>query len=321
MDQEIKIKNIMKRRIYLTLSFFVISVLIGCTSSTSDSELNVDIENRGYSNPSRLVSAHWLETNLEEDNIVIIDVRKAEDYAAGHIPGAVNLLAKTTFQADNENGVKGMLPSGDHIAALLSSVGVKPTDTIIIYDGIKNLWSSRGLWGLDVYGHKDSRLLDGSWAYWSTNGYEVSTTTPSIKASGYKFSGQPNRNLIADWEEVLNSVDDPSKIVCDTRGPDEYSGKDIRAAQGGHIPGSKNVNWVVNSSGESQEFLPASELKSIYEGAGIKGDQVVFTLCQTAVRATHTWFVLQELLGYPTVKVYDGSWTEWGNAELPIVTR
>ena len=120
--------------------------------------------------------------------------------------------------------------------------------------------------------------------------------------------------------EILDSVEDPSKIVCDTRSPDEYAGKDVRADRGGHIPGSENINWV-NAVDESGKFLSAKDLEAIYESKGIKTDKAVYTLCQTAVRATHTWFVLQELLGYDNVKVYDGSWIEWGNSDLPIETK
>ncbi|HAG56310.1 MAG TPA: hypothetical protein DCL17_07885 [Dehalococcoidia bacterium] len=174
---------------------------------------------------------------------------------------------------------------------------------------------------MDVYGHQDTRLLDGAWSYWSANGLETSTDATEVTASSYVFTGAPDTSIIADWEEVLTSVDDPSKIVCDARSPEEYSGKDVRADAGGHIPESSNINWnrAVNEQGE---FLSAPELRVLYEGEGIEGDKVVFTLCQTAVRATHSWFVLQELLGYETVKVYDGSWVEWGNREdLPITTR
>ena len=224
------------------------------------------------------------------------------------------------FQWEAENGVKGMLPSGDHIAEALSSVGINENDTVIFYDGNSNLWASRGLWALEVYGHKDSRLLDGAWVYWSENDYPISTDSPSISESNYKFTSSPNTNLIASWEEILDSVDDPSKIVCDTRSPDEYAGKDVRADRGGHIPGSENVNWV-NAVDASGQFLEADKLSSIYENKGIKTDKAVYTLCQTAVRATHTWFVLQELLGYDNVKVYDGSWIEWGNSDLPIENK
>jgi len=298
----------------LIIGTFIIGVFFGCSSGDSDSSF----DQRGYSNTDKLVSAEWLNENLE--NVKIIDVRKAEEYDSGHIPGAVRLTPNEVFQWEAEDGVKGMLPSGDHIAEALSSVGIKENDTVIFYDGNSNLWASRGLWALEVYGHNDSRLLDGAWVYWSENDYPISTEKPSISESNYKFTSSPNTNLIANWEEILDSVDDPSKIVCDTRSPDEYAGKDVRADRGGHIPGSENVNWV-NAVDASGQFLEADKLSGIYENKGIKTDKAVYTLCQTAVRATHTWFVLQELLGYDNVKVYDGSWIEWGNSDLPIENK
>jgi thiosulfate/3-mercaptopyruvate sulfurtransferase len=296
---------------FLTLAILLLA-LAACSSS-----VNVDnsFESRGYANTDKLVSADWLNDNL--DNVKIIDVRKEEDYAAGHIPGAIRMTPNEVFQWEDGNGVKGMLPSADHIAAALSSAGIEESDTVIIYDGIKNLWASRGLWALEFYGHNDTKLVDGSWGYWSENNYPVTTEAKNVTTTNYEFSGTPNTNLIASWEEIVATVDDPSKIVCDTRSPDEYAGKDVRADRGGHIPGSENVNWV-NAVDESGQFLDSQKLSAIYESKGIKTDKAVYTLCQTAVRATHTWFVLQELLGYDNVKVYDGSWIEWGNSDLPI---
>ena len=268
-----------------------------------------------------LVTPEWMVENLDNEDVVVVDLRNEEAYAEGHIPGAVRLTPNTAFQEEDENGVAGMLPSAEHVASALAELGIEPTDTVVFYDGFSNLWASRALWALEVYGHADTRLIDGSWNYWSANELETSTETPEVTASSYAFTGEPNLDIIAGWEEVLTSVDDPSKIVCDTRSPEEYSGKDVRAAAGGHIPEAQNVNWN-RSVNEQGQFLPASELQEIYDSEGIQGDKVVFTLCQTAVRATHSWFVLQELLGYETVKVYDGSWTEWGNrTDLPITTR
>ena len=298
----------MKKIILITSA---IAIILACSSESSETSF----DDRGYSSTEKLVSAEWLEENI--NNVKIIDVRKKEDYDLGHIPGAVRLTPNEVFQWEDSNGVKGMLPSSDHIAIALSSVGINEDDTVIFYDGNSNLWASRGLWALEVYGHEDSRLLDGSWNYWSENSFPTTSESVSVEKSDYKFSGNINSSLIADFEEILEAVDDPSKIVCDTRSPDEYIGKDVRADRGGHIPGSENVNWV-NAVDESGRFLSAQNLQTIYESKGIKTDKAVYTLCQTAVRATHTWFVLQELLGYDNVKVYDGSWIEWGNSDLPI---
>ena len=298
------------KKIILITSVIAI-ILLACSSELSETSF----DDRGYSSTEKLVSAEWLEENI--NNVKIIDVRKKEDYDLGHIPGAVRLTPNEVFQWEDSNGVKGMLPSSDHIAIALSSVGINEDDTVIFYDGNSNLWASRGLWALEVYGHKDSRLLDGSWNYWSENSFPTTSESVSVEKSDYKFSGNINSSLIAGFEEILEAVDDPSKIVCDTRSPDEYIGKDVRADRGGHIPGSENVNWV-NAVDESGRFLSAQNLQTIYESKGIKTDKAVYTLCQTAVRATHTWFVLQELLGYDNVKVYDGSWIEWGNSDLPI---
>jgi thiosulfate/3-mercaptopyruvate sulfurtransferase len=302
----------------ITLSALVVAAtVISACSSTEEIVVDTPAEVEAS---KKLVNSDWMLENLDNDDVVVIDLRKEEDYAAGHIPGAIRLTPKAVFQQEDENGVAGMLPAAAHIATALSELGIEPSDTVVFYDSNSNLWASRALWAMDVYGHSDSKLLDGSWNYWSANELETSTDVPEITASSYAFTAAPDLSIIAGWEEVLESVDDPSKIVCDTRSPEEFSGKDVRAAAGGHIPESGNVNWN-RSVNEQGEFLPAAELRVIYEGEGIQGDKVVFTLCQTAVRATHSWFVLQELLGYETVKVYDGSWTEWGNSDLPITTR
>tara|TARA_Y100000996_G_scaffold216787_1_gene170251 strand:+ start:2414 stop:3331 length:918 start_codon:yes stop_codon:yes gene_type:complete len=301
------------------LTFITLTSLIFISCAESGEKMS-EIDGRGYSDSSRLVSTEWVESEINNEKIIIIDVRKKEEYDKGHIPGAFHMTPGEVFQQEI-NGVKGMLPSPSHIEKNLSLIGVKPDSTIVLYDGNSNLWASRGLWALQVYGHENTKLLDGVWGKWEKEGREVSTSIPKANISNYKFESSLDGSIIAGFDEILESIEDPTKIVCDTRSPEEYTGKDVRADRGGHIPNSKNVNWVMGVN-EEGEFKSASELKELYEGAGITDGETIYTLCQTAVRATHTWFILTDLLGEESVKVYDGSWTEWGNdPSLPIETR
>ena len=283
-----------------------------CSALDNEVPQESALKDRGYASTARLVTTSWVEEKIDTDNIKIIDVRKPQDYQSGHIPGALN-YSYEDLQVETA-GVKGMLPPVDNIEAKLSSLGVAPEDTIIIYDHIKNLWSTRLLWTLAVYGHKDARIMDGAWGVWSNEGKNISTASPNVKTSTYKFTAEKNESLIIDLESVRDSLDDNTSVVLDTRSAEEYVGRDVRANRGGHIPDSINVEWVQNVDA-SGKFLTGDELKKLYSAASVGRDLEIYTLCQTAVRATHSWFVLSELLGYDNVSVYDGSWIEWGNKE------
>ena len=163
------IKNISKS-VLLLITVASLGVLVACSLITSEKPTAGDASISAEYNTTRLVSVEWLNDHLNDGNIKIIDVRKLKDgvpvsYNEGHIPGAINIPANTTFQIATDE-VKGMLPSADHIAKVLSEAGVKPTDTIIFYDDINSLWPSRALWGMDVYGHADSRILNGDIKLW-----------------------------------------------------------------------------------------------------------------------------------------------------------
>ncbi len=290
----------------------ILGLLITGACAGNEVASDASLEDRGYASTARLVSTDWVNENLDNENVVIIDIRKGEDYAAGHLPGAIN-YDKSELQVERD-GVKGVIPSEGDIAAKLSALGVSSTDTIIIYDHIKNLWSTRFLWTLDVYGHEAARRMDGAIALWESEGKEITTDVPNISASSYEFTGEPKPGLVASLDDTLATIGDPTKLVVDTRSADEYAGRDVRAERGGHIPESVHVEWTQNHA-EDGTFLSASELREIYTAAAVGTDQEIYTLCQTAVRATDSWFVLSDLLGYDNVVVYDGSWTEWGNRE------
>ena len=310
-------KLTLKRYLPTGLVLIIAAAVLALAGACSDSvEQDSSLEGRGYASIKRLVTTDWVAENLATDNVVVIDVSKQAQYDEGHIPGALS-YPTSELQVERD-GVKGLLPAANDIEAYLSGLGVSSDDTIIIYDHIKSLWGSRLLWTLRVYGHDDVRLMDGAYGLWVKEGRDISTTSPSPKSSSYKFSGKPNKSLIVGIDQVLENIGDDDSLVVDTRSADEYSGRDVRAARGGHIPESVHLEWTQNVD-EDGRFLSAAKLKDLYLGSDITGDLAIYTLCQTAVRATHSWFVLAELLGYDDVAVYDGSWTEWGNsADTPI---
>jgi len=269
-------------------------------------------------NLDRLVSIDWLTGKASDANVVVADLRTKAKYDAGHIPGAVWL---STAEFNQKKGDIGELASAEQIAAALGKAGIKPEHTIVLYDDQGSLWSTRIAWSLDVYGHKDSRVLNGTWTAWEAAKKPVSKDVPARPATQYAFTAKPNANLIVNMEQMVAAVGDPSKIVCDSRTADEYAGRDLRAPAkaGGRVPGAKNLNYsdAVTKTGE---FLPIADLKKLYDTAGIvaQDNQTIFTYCQSGIRAAHAWFVLKELIGYPSVAVYDGSWEEYGSSSNKI---
>ncbi|GMU41177.1 MAG: sulfurtransferase [Chloroflexota bacterium] len=277
---------------------------------------------RGYAEGHRLVSGAWLEERLTDPSIVILDLRDEEAFAAGHIPGARLVVPGPNFSRTDEAGVKGQIGTAEQVAAALSAAGVTPDQTVVLYDGNSSLWAARALWVLDVYGHAQTRILDGAWKAWAAENRPTTTEPTAVTASTYAFSGAPNANIIANFEELVSAINDPSKLVCDARSAEEYAGRDVRSAQGGHVPGAQNVDWTTAVNEQSQ-FKTAEELAAVYEGKVLTGDtnQTIYVYCQTGVRAAHTWFVFHDLLGYENVKNYDGSWEEYGNRPDAVIER
>lgn len=269
----------------------------------------------GYAFPDKLVTTAWVAENATKPNVLVLDLRKKEDYDAGHIPGA-SWINSADLSATDKNGVKGQIAPAEKVASVISAVGAKPDSTIVLYDASNNLSSSRVLWVLEVYGHKDVRVMNGTWTVWQAEAKPVTKDAPKSTATQYAFTAAPNEGIIANFDEIVKAVGDPSKVICDARTPEEYAGRDVRSKNGGHVPSAVNVNYTLANSKDGK-YLPAEDLRKLYADAGVKAadSQTVYTYCQTGVRAAHSWFVLKYLVGYKNVENYDGSWEEWGNKD------
>ena len=270
-------------------------------------------------NPDALVDTAWIAAHLDDPNVRLLAISgKREDYDAGHLPNAIyiNLSEDLTNPADS---IRGQILTQEALGELFSRLGIENDDTLVVYDGSNNLLAARAYWVLQYYQHPNVHLYDGGLKQWVANGNSVSTeaTTP-LPPTTY-VPNDPDPELTASGEYVLAHLDDPETVLCDARGPGEYAGTDVRSARGGHIPGAINVDWVQAVDADAGVFRDVTYLADLYQKAGFDPSKQVITYCQTGVRGAHTWFVLSELLGYPNVRNYDGSWEEWGNsAEKPL---
>ncbi|MFQ5858055.1 MAG: sulfurtransferase [Anaerolineae bacterium] len=306
----------MQRKIVIVTILLAVALLaLGCSSAPAV-QAPAKTES-GYANPAALVDTTWVVDHLDDPDVRLIDVSAREEvYNEGHLPGAVFVGWNRDLTNPNDP-VKGQILSADDLSALLSRLGVEKDDTVVFYDGTSNLFAARAYWVLKYYQHPNVRVYNGGTKKWIADDQELTTSNSTFSQSKY-VAGEPDPEIRTTGEYVLAHLDDQNSVLCDTRSAKEYAGVDARSARGGHIPGAINVDWV-NSVNQDGTFKDAQTLRTLYEGAGFDPDKEIITYCQTGVRGAHTWFVLRELLGYPTVRNYDGSWEEWGNiAELPI---
>ena len=264
-----------------------------------------------YANPQLLVETDWLAENLGNENLRIIDVRSPEDYAAGHVRNAINIHTRNFVDPDHEVG--GMILPPDKFAELVGAAGIGNDQEVVVYGTGSILWATRVFWALELYGHKNAKVLNGGFAKWAEEERETTTDVPSFPAATFTVEFDPL--LVGTFEEVQAAIEDDNAVVLDNRSAGEYSGRDVRADRGGHIPGAINQDWVVYLNGTDIRTLKsAEELTELFNSAGITEDTVVYAHCQTAVRSAVAYFVAR-LLGYNNVQNYDGAWAEWGNRE------
>ncbi|WP_314502296.1 sulfurtransferase [uncultured Microbacterium sp.] len=276
-----------------------------------------------YSEPGRLVSADWLEPRLGQPGLVVVE--SDEDvllYETGHIPGAV----KVDWHTELNDPVVRDYVDGAGFAALLSAKGISRDDTIVIYGDKNNWWAAYALWVFSLFGHEDVRLLDGGRDRWIAEGRPVTTEATVRDRTDYPAIERDDSTLRAYKDDVLAHLGRP---LIDVRSPEEYNGSrtsapaypEEGALRAGHIPTARSVPWARAVAADGG-FKPRAELDAIYrdEVGLVDGDDIV-AYCRIGERSSHTWFVLQHLLGFRNVRNYDGSWTEWGSAvRVPIAT-
>src|SRR5690242_17188694 len=271
---------------------------------------------KGYANPQLLVTAGELAKALEgERRPLVLDVRLAEDCASGHIPTAVHVDLWGVSLIDTDPApLRAFMWMIDHV---LNLRGVSADRPVVVYDEQSGVRAARAFWFLEYFGHPDTRMLDGGFGAWTHAGLTVTRDAEPPPRS--TWSGVPQPSTIATWRDVKERLDKPDAVILDTRTDEEYSGAMTRAKRGGAIPGAVHIEWKNNLT-PAGEFKPASELRAMYESAGVTPDKEVITYCQGGYRAAHAYLALR-LLGYPRVRNYTGSWKEWGDREdLPIVT-
>ena len=262
-----------------------------------------------------LVSTDWVAQHANDPNVRIVEVDvDTAAYDQGHVPGAL-AWNWTTELCDTL--VRDIIPK-DKFEALMARSGIGNDTTVVLYGDNNNWFAAWALWQMKVYGHKDVRIMNGGRKKWLAEGRELSTSAPSLKPATYKASA-PDLSIRAFLPEVQEAVKAKSAALVDVRSPAEFTGEILAppglpetCQRGGHIPGAKSIPWG-KACNEDGTFKSAEELKQLYGSAGVTPDKPVIAYCRIGERSSHTWFVLKHLLGYPDVKNYDGSWTEWGN--------
>jgi thiosulfate/3-mercaptopyruvate sulfurtransferase len=270
-----------------------------------------------YARPDALVETGWLAEHLNDPNIRVVE--SDEDillYDQGHIPGAVMV----DWVADLNDRVRRDYLGREGFEQLCSKNGIGNDTTVIFYGDKNNWWACYAFWVFQLFGHTNAKILNGGRKKWMDESRELTKNKPSHPATSYKAQERADYKIRAFRDQVMQHVLTKGPLV-DVRSPAEYTGELLHmeaypqegALRGGHIPGAKSIPWG-KAVKEDGTFKSVEELRELYESQNkLSADQNVIAYCRIGERSSHTWFVLTYLLGYPNVRNYDGSWTEWGN--------
>jgi len=272
-----------------------------------------------YAHPEVLVDTQWVVDHLKDSNVRIaeVDYDPKANYQLGHVAGAVLF----DWKQDINDPVFRNVLSKQACEDLLQRAGVNNDTTLVLYGDFNNWFAAFAFWVFKYYGFKDVRIMNGGRKKWLEEDKEISKDIPNYSKGDFKAS-DPDKNIRIFLNEVKQALDTRDRIkMIDVRSPKEFTGEILappeypteHAQRGGHIPGAENIPWAQAVNDKDGTFKSADELKKLYESRGITQDKEIIAYCRIGERSSHTWFVLKYLLGYPDVRNYDGSWTEWGN--------
>lgn len=276
-----------------------------------------------YAHPEALVDTAWVADHLNDPKVRIVECN--EDillYDQGHIPGAV----KIDWVGELNDPIIRDYLDRERFEQLMVSKGISNDTTVVFYGDKHNWWATYALWVFKLFGHPDARIMNGGRAKWIAERRLLTREVPSYPPGEYHAPERNDAAIRAFRDQVLAHIRKSSAALVDVRSPQEYTGERLHmpeypqegALRGGHIPTAVNIPWA-SAVREDSTFKSADELRELYASKGITPDKDVIAYCRIGERSSHTWFVLTYLLGYPKVRNYDGSWTEWGNAVgLPI---
>jgi len=255
-----------------------------------------------------IISTVELNSILNDPDVIIADTRSFKEYSEGHIPGAVHLDLFAFHWIDTTK--QGIENFNNQTKTLLSYLGVTPEKKVIFYDLVSGMLAARGVWMLMYFSHQNTMMLDGGFSKWQKENLSIETKPNGFKTSN--FTGKINPEIISGFEYIRDNLENIK--ILDARSTGEYDGSTIRAAQSGHIPNSINIDWNQNIN-EDGTFKSDEELSGMYD---FPKDTEIVTYCQGAYRAANSFLALKKL-GFTKIRVYLGSWGEWGNRlELPV---
>lgn len=277
-----------------------------------------------FAHPEYLVETEWVSENLTNPNVRIVE--SDEDallYEEGHIPGAVKVDWFTTLQ----HPVRRDFLTKEAFEQLCSDLGIANTTEVVFYGDKSNWFACYAFWVFEYYGHQNLRIMNGGRLKWVQEERPLNKEIPTYPNTVYEAK-EPDESVRAYREDVFSHLESTAPLV-DVRSPQEFRGELLHmpgypqegAMRGGHIPGSVNIPWSQAVNGEDSTFKSADDLTELFKSKQITPDKQIIAYCRIGERSSHTWFVLKYLLGFPNVKNYDGSWTEWGNlVNAPIET-